>query len=473
MGHLEQNEDEVLGIDANEAVNNTPDLGSTTLSEREKEVLLLAGQGMTDKEIALRLEIGPKTVRTYWDRMRAKMGAASRTEVLAKALQSAYEELAASEHRIRMFVQHMPVLFTAFDEHWNVISANDEVERVTGYPPEDVLERPWFSESEIPDAEERAKVLRALAELRGDFRDVETELVSKSGEKRSIAWSSRASQSPIPGWASWAIGLDVTERKRAQEALRVSEESLRKLLESSEQGVWMIDTRHVTTFVNKRLAEMLGTTVEMMVGKPAFFREGQSGELLRDMLTSAPAGGGRMSFTTKFKRPDGSDLWAQVSVNPLYTGEGTLSGHAAVLTDVSSRKRAEEARDQLRQSYANLLNHVSDRILRFNRDLACVYANFELDRTAKGESPMLEGRAWKELKTILSPVKEWESAIRSVLASGERTYLSSANIGQYGSSAVTVLLLPEPGAGGTIGHVLAIASSSVDVAAPVSSAGLI
>src|SRR5689334_15497103 len=84
-----------------ELVSTTPDLGSTTLSEREKEVLFLAGEGKTDKEIAKELNIGPKTVRTYWDRMRAKLGAASRTEVLAKALQSAHDQLSASEQRIR------------------------------------------------------------------------------------------------------------------------------------------------------------------------------------------------------------------------------------------------------------------------------------------------------------------------------------------------------------------------------------
>src|SRR6476469_3339947 len=85
-----------------EPASTQPDLGSTTLSEREKEVLFLAGDGLTDKEIALRLSIGPKTVRTYWDRMRAKLGAASRTEVLAKALRSAYETLAESEQQLRL-----------------------------------------------------------------------------------------------------------------------------------------------------------------------------------------------------------------------------------------------------------------------------------------------------------------------------------------------------------------------------------
>lgn len=447
-----------------EPASSQPDLGSTTLSEREKEVLFLAGDGLTDKEIARNLNIGPKTVRTYWDRMRAKLGAASRTEVLAKALQSAHDQLSASEQRIRMFVQHMPIVFNALDEEMNVILANEECERLTGYTSEEIINQPLLTESHIPDSELRNKVLSQFAEQEGDYRDLETEIVCKDGSKRTIAWSSRAKQNPIPDWASWAIGVDVTERKRAQEALRQSEESLRRLLESSEQGVWIIDTNHTTTFVNKRLASMLGTTVEDMVGKPAQLREGASGELLRDLLMSSPTTGGRVAFTTKFKRADGQEIWTHVTVNPLYTYDGLLTGHAAVLTDVTATKLAEQARDNARQAYNTLLNHVSDRILRFNRELTCVYANFELDVLPDDDTPILEGRSWDDLKRYVHPAAEWASAIKTSLSKGERGYLESSKIGPNGGTHVSVIFIPEFGPGNVVTHALAVASTIAPVA---------
>jgi len=447
-------------------INSTPDLGSTTLSEREKEVLFLAGEGLTDKEIALRLNIGAKTVRTYWDRMRAKLGAASRTEVLAKALQSAHDQLAASEQRIRMFVQHMPVIFNALDEDMNVILANDECERLTLFTNDEILGQPLLSEHHIPDAEERNRVLAQFAEDDGDYRDLETEILRKDGEKRIIAWSSRAKQNPIPGWASWVIGVDITDRKRAQEALRQSEESLRRLLESSEQGVWIIDTAHVTTFVNRRLAAMLGTQVEDMIGKPAQLREGESGELLRDILMSSQSGGGRVTFTTKFRRADGQELWAHVTVNTLYTYDGLLTGHAAVLTDVTARKRAEEGRDLLRHAYNTLLNTVSDRILRFNRERTCVYANFEFESAADDDTPIVEGRSWDDLKPYVKPAKEWEAAMKKVFESGVSISLNEARIGVDGGIEAAVNFVPEFGPGGVVTHVLAIAASTVSSQVP-------
>ena len=460
-------------ISLDEPINSTPDLGSTTLSEREKEVLFLAGEGLTDKEIALRLNIGAKTVRTYWDRMRAKLGAASRTEVLAKALQSAHDQLAASEQRIRMFVQHMPVIFNALDEDMNVILANDECERLTGFTSEEILGQPLLTEHHIPNAEDRIRVLSQFADQNGDYRDLETEILCKDGNGRIIAWSSRAQQNPIPGWASWVIGVDITDRKRAQEALRQSEESLRRLLESSEQGVWIIDTAHVTTFVNRRLAAMLGTQMEEMIGKPAQLREGESGELLRDILMSSSSGGGRVTFTTKFRRADGQEFWAHVTVNPLYTYDGLLTGYAAVLTDVTSRKRAEEQRDILRNAYNTLLNNISDRILRFNRELTCVYANFEFDAVDEGDTPIVEGRSWDDFRDYVNPPKDWEAAIKRVFKQGERVTVSDATIGTNGGTAASVLFIPEFGPGNVVTHVLAIATNVVPSAVPTGVAKLI
>lgn len=62
------------------------------LSPRMAEILKLAAQGKTDKEIALHLHIGAETVSTHWKRLRAHFEAASRTEVVARVLASTYAE---------------------------------------------------------------------------------------------------------------------------------------------------------------------------------------------------------------------------------------------------------------------------------------------------------------------------------------------------------------------------------------------
>ncbi|HVL40328.1 MAG TPA: LuxR C-terminal-related transcriptional regulator [Fimbriimonadaceae bacterium] len=62
-------------------------LDAAELSPQEKQVLhLAAADGFTDKQIAQRLGLSPRTVSTYWDRMRVKLGAKSRIQVLYLAI---------------------------------------------------------------------------------------------------------------------------------------------------------------------------------------------------------------------------------------------------------------------------------------------------------------------------------------------------------------------------------------------------
>lgn len=182
------------------------------LSEREREVLFLAAEGLTDKEIALRLRIGPKTVRTYWDRMRQKLGAASRTQALGIALRTAHEELARAEERLRIFVENMPHIFIAFDEEMRILAYNQEAQRVYGYSHEEVMRNSRIYELLWPDTAYRERMLRDWKDKVGDFRNWDLPAVAADGSVRVVSWSSTALHNPIAGWATWSVGVDVTDR---------------------------------------------------------------------------------------------------------------------------------------------------------------------------------------------------------------------------------------------------------------------
>ena len=123
-------------------------------------------------------------------------------------------------------------------------------------------------------------------------------------------------------------------------------------------------------------------------------------------------------------------------------------------------------RDILRNAYNTLLNNVSDRILRFNRELTCVYANFEFDNMPEGETPIVEGRSWDDLKPLVKPAKEWEAAVKKVFAKGERIAVEGARIGPSGDNATSLVFIPELGMGGGVTHVMAIAASAIPAGLP-------
>ncbi len=138
-------------------------------------------------------------------------------------------------------------------------------------------------------------------------------------------------------------GLDVTERKRAEEALRKSGKRYRELVEALQEGIWAIDEHTCTTFVNPRMAEMLGYTVEEMQGKHLFeFMDERGVEVAKYNLDRRQQGI-KEQHDFEFLRKDGTRIYAILETTPITDDEGNYSGALAGVADITERKRAEEA----------------------------------------------------------------------------------------------------------------------------------
>ena len=125
--------------------------------------------------------------------------------------------LRASRARLQAIVENMPVLMTALDEDGHFVFWNRECERVTGFAADDVLGDPGFIHRFIPDPLERARMRRDVPMPGVEFRDWELTITCKDGTKRTIAWSNISGECPLPEWSTWAVGVDVTERKQLEE----------------------------------------------------------------------------------------------------------------------------------------------------------------------------------------------------------------------------------------------------------------
>jgi PAS domain S-box-containing protein len=77
----------------------------------------------------------------------------------------------------------------------------------------------------------------------------------------------RDEQNRIVEW--YGTSTDIDDRKRAAEALRESEEWFRRIVETSAEGIWIIDAQSRTAYVNRRMADLLGTTAQDMLGRYA------------------------------------------------------------------------------------------------------------------------------------------------------------------------------------------------------------
>jgi len=134
----------------------------------------------------------------------------------------------------------------------------------------------------------------------------------------------------------------ILERVQAQEALQKSEERYRRIVETAYEGIWVIDAESKTNYVNGRMAEMLGYPADEIMGKSMFdFMDGDW-QAIAEGNVERRRQSIREQHDFQFRRKDGAELWAIVSANLIFE-EGHYAGALGMLTDITERKRAEEA----------------------------------------------------------------------------------------------------------------------------------
>ena len=132
------------------------------------------------------------------------------------------------------------------------------------------------------------------------------------------------------------------ERTRA---LQESEQRFKQLVDVAQEGIWVADDRGVITYVNQRLADLLGYVNGSLLGRPVydFIEPDSRPSAQRTLAPRVPA----QSQDLRFRRRDGSRLWGLVSSSPILGKDGALVGTVGMITDITERKRTEE---QLRRS---------------------------------------------------------------------------------------------------------------------------
>lgn len=168
---------------------------------------------------------------------------------------------------------------------------------------------------------------------------------------------------------------DVTERKRAEKALRESEELYRRIVETAQEGIWIIDAEDKTAFVNQKMAEMLGYTVEEMIGVPLFSFVDEECRRTAAADMERHSSGTTEQHDLKFYRKDGSDLWTIISTSPLFDNEGRCVGTLVMVTDVTAHKRADDASRDSEERYRALAEAAQDIIFVVNCDDHVEYVN--------------------------------------------------------------------------------------------------
>ncbi len=152
--------------------------------------------------------------------------------------------LQENERKLRRIVQEMPVMINAFDANGIVTFWNKECERVTGYTEDEIIGNKNVMKMLYPDRKYRKFIQMELVNNNFSYNDYETIITCKDSTKKTISWSSVSSLVPIQGWKYWEIGIDVTERVKAEQLILKNQEMLRGIFNSSPSAIVVIDLQY-------------------------------------------------------------------------------------------------------------------------------------------------------------------------------------------------------------------------------------
>jgi len=140
--------------------------------------------------------------------------------------------------------------------------------------------------------------------------------------------------------------------------LRESEASYRQIVDTATEGIWVVGPDTMTTFVNARMAEILGCSGEEIIGRSLtnFMFEEDTPDHLRKMENRRQ--GMPESYERRFRRQDGQTVWTHVSAAPIFDAEHNFLGSFAMFTDITERKRAEEMLLELSQMLQLVLDNM-------------------------------------------------------------------------------------------------------------------
>jgi PAS domain S-box-containing protein len=219
---------------------------------------------------------------------------------------------------------------------------NNRFTEVSGYDDKEIagMKAPddFFDEQGIKKA--RESIAKISAEGQGIL---EASLVTKRGAHIPFEYAATVVETEDGRTLFLSIGRDITERKRAEEALRESEQRFRIMADGSPNPIWVTNAKGERIFANKQYLEYFGVSAEEMKGgewKP-FLHPDDAPTYVNSFLSSLQE---RRPFSAeaRVRRADGQWRWIESHAEPRLSIEGEFLGFVGITQDVTERKRAEE-----------------------------------------------------------------------------------------------------------------------------------
>lgn len=225
--------------------------------------------------------------------------------------------------------------FVAFDNQWNYIYLNNKAVEIVGRGRklEDIIGKNIWKE--FPEKKEHItyrSFFTAMAEQRT--------LTEESYCHPLGAWI-HATLYPSPEGLSVYV-QDITVRKQIELELEESREKYRQIVETAQEGIWVIDENNKTVFVNQKMCDILEYSMDEMIGKESKHFLDDEGRKLSAASIARRRKGLTENLDKQFITKSGKHIWTNMSANAIFSKQGEYKGALAMISDISDKVKLQQ-----------------------------------------------------------------------------------------------------------------------------------
>jgi PAS domain S-box-containing protein len=268
--------------------------------------------------------------------------------------------LKESEAFNRGLVENMPNLVVVYDHDRKIRYVNPATTALLGYSVEEIVGTDIMTYVDPLRQDEIAAVTQELFSANRE-KSLEIDLISKEGHHLTVILKG----APLHFYSQpvvLALFADITGHKRAEEALRESEQFTREIIQNAKEGIVVYDRDFNYLIWNPFMESHTGFSASETLGKNAFdlfphLREQKIDILLQQAL----AGETIRSPDTPYHIPQTEKSgWVSGIYSPHYNARGEIIGVVGIIRDITERKRAEKALEESERKYRSIFNNFPD-----------------------------------------------------------------------------------------------------------------
>lgn len=236
--------------------------------QNEEERTIWALNLKAKRELEYEAAFTTKTGEVRYGNMRSKIIEIAGKECVISIVRDITEQkkiedqLKASEETLKQAVMKMPVMLVAFNHKHELLVWNKECEWVTGYSMEEMVHNENAISLLFPDPKLQRLIFQKLDHptSQDSLKEYDFELVCKDGSIKYIHYRFNHLINPISDWYVWGVGIDVTERIKAERALELSEEKFKYIATATNDALWDWDLTTNRIWWSEGMVNLFGYT---------------------------------------------------------------------------------------------------------------------------------------------------------------------------------------------------------------------